>query len=159
MKAIVVYYSLDGNTKFVAEKIAARLNADTLELKPVKPYPTGKISKFFWCGKSASFREKPQLEDYAFRAEDYSAVIVGTPLWAGTIAPPLRTFLGDNDISKKRIAAFICCSGGSAEKAFGTIREEAKQDVLAAELKLVNARKNGGDIDGRVEEFCKKIAD
>ena len=35
-KILVVYYSLTGNTKFVAEHISNELNADIEELKPIK---------------------------------------------------------------------------------------------------------------------------
>ena len=50
MKSIVIYYSLDGNTKYAAGKIADRLGADLIQLIPAKEYPTGKISKYFWGG-------------------------------------------------------------------------------------------------------------
>ena len=62
MKIALVYYSLDGNTAFAAEKIGLRLEADIIRLKPVKEYPTEKIAKYFWAGKSASFQESPKLK-------------------------------------------------------------------------------------------------
>ena len=39
MKTIIVYYSLGGFTKSLAEKLAAESGADLLELRPVKAYP------------------------------------------------------------------------------------------------------------------------
>jgi len=36
MKTLVVYYSLEGNTKFIAETISKTVGADLLELKPIK---------------------------------------------------------------------------------------------------------------------------
>ena len=50
---IVVYYSLEGNTAYAAEKIAAALGAKTLRLQPKKAYPDSGFRKFFWGGKSA----------------------------------------------------------------------------------------------------------
>ena len=85
MKTIVVYYSLEGNTAYAAEKIAAALGADTLRLQPKKAYPSSGFQKFFWGGKSAVMAEKPALEPYAFRAEDYDCVILGFPVWAGNV--------------------------------------------------------------------------
>ena len=93
MKIALVYYSLDGNTAFAAEKIGLRLEADIIRLKPVKEYPTEKIAKYFWAGKSASFQESPKLMPYAFDINMYDVIILGTPIWAGTFAPPLRTFI------------------------------------------------------------------
>ena len=36
MKVLVVYYSLTGNTKMIAEAIAESIDSEILELKPVK---------------------------------------------------------------------------------------------------------------------------
>ena len=38
MKTLVVYYSLEGNTEYVAEKIREALGADLLKLVPKKAY-------------------------------------------------------------------------------------------------------------------------
>ena len=39
MKTAIVYYSMHGNVRYVAEKVAKGLGADLIELKPVKAYP------------------------------------------------------------------------------------------------------------------------
>ena len=48
MKAIIVYYSMSGNVKQTAERIAAETGADMLALHPVKAYPDKGAKKFFW---------------------------------------------------------------------------------------------------------------
>ena len=40
MKTAIVYYSMSGNTKAVAEKISDKLGAETIEIRPVKEYPS-----------------------------------------------------------------------------------------------------------------------
>lgn len=157
MKTAVVFYSLDGNTKFIAEKIAAKLEADIIELKPVKPFPTGKVSKFLIGGKSAMFKEKPQLEQYDFNSEDYDTVVIGTPMWAGTITPPIRTFLTDNDLSDKRVAAYVCCGGSKADKILKVIAELAGQEKLAVRMAMVEPLKNQENVDARVDKFCGRV--
>ena len=108
MKVALVYYSLDGNTAFAAEKIGLRLGADILRLKPVKEYPTEKIAKYFWAGKSASFQESPKLMPYAFDINMYDVIILGTPIWAGTFAPPLRTFIHSRAGMGRKKGCVIC---------------------------------------------------
>ena len=49
MKAIIVYYSLEGNTDYTANILAKELGADLLRLEPVTPYPTD--NKKFFAGK------------------------------------------------------------------------------------------------------------
>ena len=39
MKTVVVYYSLNGNTAWAAERIAGLLGAEILALAPEHPYP------------------------------------------------------------------------------------------------------------------------
>ena len=39
MKTTVVYYSMGGNTRLAAERIAKDLGAELLEIRPKKAYP------------------------------------------------------------------------------------------------------------------------
>ena len=119
MKTVIVYYSLTGNVAQTVEKLAGALDADTLALVPEKAYPDKGAKKFLWGGKCAVMKEKPALKPYDFDAESYDRVILATPVWASTFAPPLRTFVEDNRaaLSGKKTAALVCCSGGGPEKA------------------------------------------
>ncbi|MDE6727797.1 MAG: NAD(P)H-dependent oxidoreductase [Oscillospiraceae bacterium] len=157
MKIAVVYYSLEGNTKFVAEKIAGRLIADLIELKCVKAYPTGKVSKFLWGGKSVTFGEKPALIPYNFNADEYDAVIIGSPVWASKYAPPLKTFFAENDISGKKLGFFTCCAGGKPDKCFAEMKRDAKHESVAT-LNLVEPLKNQiPENDVEIDKFCEKL--
>lgn len=157
MKIAVVYYSLEGNTKFVAEKIAGRLIADLIELKCVKAYPTGKVSKFLWGGKSVTFGEKPALIPYNFNADEYDAVIIGSPVWASKYAPPLKTFFAENDISGKKLGFFTCCAGGKPDKCFAEMKRDAKHEGVAT-LNLVEPLKNQiPENDVEIDKFCEKL--
>ena len=53
MKLLVVYYSLDGNTKAAAERIAGDLGCDVCAVEPEKPIPDKGFKKFLWGGKAA----------------------------------------------------------------------------------------------------------
>lgn len=157
MKTAVVYYSLEGNTKLVAEKIAERLNADIIELKCVKAYPTGKVSKFVWGGKSVTFGERPALLPYDFNADDYDAVIIGSPVWASKYAPPLKTFLSENDISSKKTGFFVCCAGGKTDKCFAEMKRDAKNDGVAT-LNLVDPlKRQTPENDAEIDKFCERF--
>ena len=118
MKAAVVYYSLSGNTKYAAEKIAAQLNADLIGVEPEKAYPTGGFMKFFVGGKGALSKDTPALKPYVFEAQKYDCVVIGMPVWAGSVTPPINTFVQENkeSLKNKKIAAFICSKGGGGEK-------------------------------------------
>ena len=48
MKRIIIYFSLEGNTEYIADELAKVLPADKLKLVPKKAYSTSGFSKFFW---------------------------------------------------------------------------------------------------------------
>ena len=120
MKTLIVYYSLEGNTQYAAERIGGRIGADVLRLVPKKAYHDKGFAKFFWGGKSAVMGEKPELEEYSVDFTRYDRVVFGTPVWASTFTPPLRTFIADNKeaLLDKKFSAFACEGGSGAERAF-----------------------------------------
>ena len=52
MKSLVIYYSLEGNTKLIADTIKNELNSDVLELRTKKQYPNKGFKKYLCGGKS-----------------------------------------------------------------------------------------------------------
>ena len=158
MRTAVVYYSLEGNTDFAAHKIAEATGADLVRLHPTKEYPRGGLRKFIWGGKSAMMAEAPNLEPYEFDATAYDLVILGFPVWASTIAPPIRTFLKQNDLSGLRVATFACQSAKGAEKAFTKLKECLNQHTLIAELVLIDPKeKPSEENDRKLQAFCAAL--
>ena len=158
MKTLIVYYSLSGNVEFVADRIANACGFDMLKLSPVKKYPDHGVKKFLWGGKSAVMAETPELEPYDFAAADYDRIILGFPVWASNIAPPIRTFVKDNDLAGKQIAAFACQSGAGAEKAFAKLKEAIGAEQFEAEMILLDPKtKPNEENDRRIQDFCEKM--
>ena len=161
MKTAIVYYSLNGNTGFVASEIAEKLGAELIRLVPKKAFPDAGFKKFLWGGKSAVMKEKPELEPYEFDAAEFDRVIFGTPVWASRFTPPLRTFVADNAdaLKGKRFAAFTCFSGGGADKALARLRELLGAD-LDAELILIDPKDKPSDENAaKIAEFCAALAE
>lgn len=142
MKVKIVYYSLEGSTRLISDEISKRLNADVLELKPVKEYPNSGFSKYLWGGRSVITKEKPQLETYSNSIEDYDLIIIGTPIWAGTFAPPIRTYLTENDLSGKKIAFFVCHGGGGEGRCFKEFEAMQPNCELISTIALVEPIKS-----------------
>ena len=160
MKTAVIYYSREGNTRYVAGEIAEALGADVIEIKPKKAYPTEGFKKFFHGGKDATMKKNPELEPYSFNADDYEMVILCTPVWAGTFTPPMRSFLSSNDLSRKKVAALVCCSGGNTEKCFAQLKEAAGVERFEAQVRLVDPKSKPSEENERLlTEFIGKLAD
>ena len=160
MKTIIVYYSLEGNTAWAAERIAAGIGAELLRIEPVKAYPDSGFRKFFWGGKSAVMAETPKLLPYAFDASAYDRIVFGFPVWASNVTPPIRTFVKENRLQGKRIAAFACQSGSGAEKAFDRLKTALGIDALEADLILIDPKDRPSEgNDRKIRAFCEKLTD
>ncbi|MGL5915441.1 MAG: flavodoxin family protein, partial [Culicoidibacterales bacterium] len=72
--------------------IAKKTQADVFVVKAKKTYHTQGFKKFFWGGKSVFFNEIPELESLTFDANQYERIFIGTPIWVGTMAPPIKSF-------------------------------------------------------------------
>ena len=160
MKTLIVYYSLEGNTEYVAGEMASTLGADMLRIEPVKAYPTSGFRKFFWGGKSAVMAEKPELQPYTFQPTKYDRIIFGFPVWAGNVTPPLHTFVMENQeaLKDKRIAAFACQSGSGAEKALRKLKTYLDIEKLEAELVLIDPKaKPNPENEKGIKVFCDTL--
>ena len=162
MKTLIVYYSLEGNTGYVVDKIAKATGADTLQLIPKKAYASKGFKKFLWGGKSAVMAEKPPLESYDVDLAQYDRIVFGFPVWAGNVTPPLRTFIAENqqDIKAKRVAAFACQSGSGAEKAFAKLKAAIGIESLETEAVFIDPKARRTDeTDAAIEAFGQKLAE
>jgi len=135
MKALVIYYSMEGNTRPTAKTIAEAAGADLLELKPKKERSSRGFSRYLWGGKAAMMREKPALLPLEADPDRYDMFFIGTPVWAWTLAPPLNSFLSGRDFSGKPVALF-CCHGGGPGRIFRRMREAIPGAVFLGELGL-----------------------
>ena len=156
MKTAIVYYSMHGNVRYVAEKVAKELGADLIELKPVKAYPDKGAMQFIWGGSAVTFKKKPDLEPYTFNASEYDLVIIGTPVWASNFTPPLRTFFEDNDLTGKKIAVIATSAGGDSSKCIQAVKEATKTDALAATLSLTDPKdRPSDDVEKKIGELIE----
>ena len=159
MKTAVVFYSMSGNTAAAAKKIAESINADLIEIKPEKAFPNKGFKKFLWGGKSAMMAETPKLLPYTFDPEQYDQIVIGFPVWASNVAPPIRTFATENKeaIREKKIAAFACQGGTGAEKAFKRLLDCLGQDAFSATM-ILNDPKPKNEKDQAISSFLAKLS-
>lgn len=156
MRALVVYFSLDGSTRFIAENLAQAIQADLEELKPDLKLPTGNFAKHFWGGRMVIFREKPALAPMAKNISDYDMIIIGTPVWMMNFSPPVRTFLSQNKFSGKKVALFCCCDG-MAGKTIENMKKELEGNKVIGDLVLEKTSKNREENLKRAVEWVKNL--
>lgn len=110
-KKLVVYYSYTGHTKMIAKRIEEKLGWDILEIKPIIPYSTNYQTVVNKEQNNESLNKTPQIEKIDKDLKKYDEIIIGSPVWWYTIAPVIRTFLKQNDLSGKTIKPFATNAG------------------------------------------------
>ena len=142
MKCAVVYYSWSGNTRFAAETVAKKADADLFEIKAETPYN----SDFNKCCDEA----KPECYGKKLRPikpvagldlAKYDVVFVGTPNWWGTMAPPVRTWVTQSkDALKGKTVCLFQTNGGGGMQRVG--KEFA--EVIGETAKVLPPKAFGG---------------
>lgn len=117
-RTLVVYFSAQGHTEEVANKIAENLGADIFELQVVEEYSSDDLD---WTDSDS--RVSREYEDESLRDielvsttvdnwEEYDTVLIGYPIWWGIAAWPVNSFVEANDFSGKTVIPF-CTSSSS----------------------------------------------
>ena len=113
---LVAYFSATGNTKKIAEYIAAYTGADSYDITPAIPYTTEDLNY-----SNSSCRANQEQNDASCRPEisgsvenmdNYDVVYIGYPIWWGEEPRIIDTFLESYDFSDKIVIPF--CTAGSS---------------------------------------------
>ena len=124
-KTLVVYYSAQNHTKQIAEN----LNADIFEIEPEEKYSDADLD---WTDRDSrvskehddeSLRNIKLKKDTVDNWSDYDTVLIGYPIWWGTAAWPVDTFVKSNDFEGKTVIPF-CTSSSSGLGQSGRLLEE-----------------------------------
>lgn len=156
MKSIVIFYSYEGSTKFIAQTIANEINADLLEIKPQKEMKTHGFMKFVWGGRQAVMQSKPDLLPLDKDLTEYELIIIGTPVWAYNMTPPIRSFLTQNKLSNKKIALF-CCHEGNPGKALENIERELQGNEIIGKNDFMLVAKQKDENAKKAKEWAKNF--
>ncbi|EPD27792.1 hypothetical protein HMPREF9237_00350 [Actinotignum schaalii FB123-CNA-2] len=121
-----------GNTKVLAEKIAARLGADTFEIVPVHPYPADPNEAHAQCTRELADGIFPELTAPAPAARGYDVVLVGFPVWCEQVPPVVQTYLKSAGLTDQLVLPFTTWSGSpkvEIESTFTNLAPEATTGV------------------------------
>ena len=155
-RVLVVYFSLTGHTKQVAEAIARGMAAD---VEPINDAAgrTFTPTHMIWFAMEAILHQLPDIHEPRFDPADYDLVVVGTPVWAGRMAPPVRTYVDRYSARFKSLALFCTEGGANGEHALKELAELARFEPKA-QLIVTEAELTSGSYAGKVEAFVDALA-
>lgn len=102
-KSIVIYFSRSSTTALVAQRIANNKNAKVIELES-KKYELGFTG---WIKSLVDAREdETNIFPRTVDLSSYDKVYLGSPIWLYSPAPPIWTFLKNNNFKGKKVILF-----------------------------------------------------
>ncbi len=154
MKALVVYYSRSGNTREVAQSLAQEMRCDIEEIHDTQNRSgiIGWIKSAYHANRGKLTTLKPLEKD----PSDYDLVVVGTPIWAGFPATPVKTYLIENKDKFKDVAFFATYSGSGFPKAVSTMTEDSgKEPVQKLGIKVDEIKNKSCDC--KIDPFVRDL--
>lgn len=150
---LVVYFSATGNTKAVAKRIAELTNGDLYEIVPVIPYTSADLNyNNSNCRANQEMNDpssRPAIGSAGIDISKYDTVIIGYPIWWGTMPRIINTFLDTYDLSGKTVLPF-CTSGGS-----GISRSVSDIKSTEPNADVKNGLRAGGANDTGLENWLR----
>ena len=138
----------------MAQKIAQQVDADLCEVID-KNHKKGKM--LYIKGGAAAMREK--LTDITVEKpiDEYDLIIVGSPVWAGKIAPAIRTFLVRNSSSDKQLAFFVSIGGDKPEKTFTNLKKTLELEPIIDGLGVTQPLEKKAEAETKITEWCNSL--
>ena len=126
-KKLVLYFSVYGTAKAVAEEIARQTGADLMEIEPVVPYDSDRnhynaLAKL--AKKEHDEDQRPAIKN-TIPVGEYDTIYLGYPMWWYTFPMIIYTLFDQYDFSGKTIIPFNTHMGSGDGGTYATIRKLA----------------------------------
>jgi flavodoxin len=163
-QVLVVFHSSSGNTQKVAQAIAEPLSADIEQIREVNPRRVdikGKgLGNFLNMGRAVfaalTGRATP-IKEAQHDPAGYGVIVIGTPVYAGSVPGPVRAYLGQYRSKLTEVAFFCTGEGPDNVEVFEQMEEvcgRAPKAVFAFHAPKIRAN----EFLPQVEEFIASLA-
>ena len=151
-KTLVAYFSRKGHTKRLAEQIHSMLEgSDLFEIKTVKSYPKNYFATVFAVRREMKAGKELTLSTHIKDMDSYDRIIIGYPIWFGTIPMALSAFFKEYDFSGKTVAPFATYGGSGIEKSEADVKTNLPQS------RVLKGFGYGGFSKGNVDTWIKDV--
>ncbi|MEM4625711.1 MAG: hypothetical protein QXJ28_03045 [Candidatus Pacearchaeota archaeon] len=151
-KVLVVFYSKTGNTRRIARIIARRIDGGIDEVIDLKKREG--LFNLIIAIKDAAKNNVTRIK-YKINPKGYKVIIIGSPIWAGRIAPAIRTYLIKNKDKIGKIALFMTSLSNKNKKALIDIERTSKKPIAVLHITKRDIKLKR-DIE-KINEFIKKL--
>jgi len=158
MKSLVVYYSLTGRTRLVAQAIAEALNASLVEIQERRPISMPFV--YLSGGFRAFTNRGSKICPIDVDLKQYERMFIGSPIWASRPTPAVNSFIYQTDFEGRSAIPFFTMGGDSAEKALVnvTAKIEKRQGRVVGSFAITSYKLSDEEIIARAKEAIKKYS-
>ncbi|MFC6322413.1 flavodoxin family protein [Companilactobacillus baiquanensis] len=157
-KTLIIYFSRSGNTEKQAKIAQGFLNADIFELSVKNSYPSNYTQT---VNRSTDERESqvwPELQSKIPNLNKYDTILLGHPIWAMTIANPMREFLEEYGelLANKKVASFSTNAGygsGETQRVISELTPNSTKILNNYSVQDIHARKDQVNFINWLEEI------
>lgn len=116
---LIVYYSRTGVTAKVAAALAQACGADLERIQDLRPRTgVGGYLRSAW----QALRGLPaDIAPAVHNPSEYAFVILGTPVWAGHMSAPMRSYIMQQRQHFRRIGLFCTMGGSGGQRALSSM--------------------------------------
>jgi len=156
VKPLVVYYSLTGKTRLVAQVIAETLNATLEEITETKPRKLGPLV-YLIGGFAATINRGSKINPIDIDLKQHETIFIGSPNWNSRPAPAINSFIYQTNFEGRSIIPFFTMGGDNAEKALANItaKIERSQGKVAGSFAITSYGVSDEEIIARAKEAIK----
>lgn len=155
MKTLIVYFTRTGTTRRVAERLAVVLPATLCPLteESSRMGPLG----YARCLLDVAFTRDVKLQALAHDPAAYDLVLIGTPIWAGHLSSPLRSFVHQHAPQIRRCALFCTMGGSGAAGVFAELQGLLGQAPLAT-MACTNREVDADGSEQKIQHFVAALS-
>ena len=157
-KELVLYFSVYGTAKIVAEEIAKQTGADIREIVPEVSYDGNRDhynSLLRVAQKEHDTEARPAIKE-ELPIADYDRIYIGYPMWCYTFPMIIYTLFDQYDFAGKTIIPFNTHMGSRDGGTYQTIRELAPKATVLEGLTVEMSDAENGPADA-VAKWLKSL--
>jgi len=154
-RTLIVYYSRSGTTARVGHALARRLGTDEVVIQDKRAH--GRVS--VWRALlDRLLNTLPPIAPIAAPLDSYDLIVLGTPVWGGRAAAPMRRFLKDYGPSLPTVAFFCTMGGRGAASTFEDMQARLGKPPRASCSFDAKALDNNSYL-GTLDHFAMQLTD
>ena len=112
-------------------------------------------SKFLKSTFESILGHNTEIKPSKIDPQGYDLVIIGTPVWAGTMSSPIFTYMKQNFLKFDQVAFFCTCGSNGAESTLKNMERLIRKEPVSTLSLTKKELKN--NMNGKINNFISEL--